>query len=148
MITIDEEGNITSPAQDLPQPRFRSHASARPPHSRDIQPYTADIEQDALLGQFSFAPATQTTVVTTTTTTTTKFPPFLMRPPRRMHELDLKHYPLAASPTPATLRNIHFEIGGKATVFREAEDTTLALEQVRSHKSTCQCILISRAVGS
>lgn len=130
MITIEEEETMASPTQDLPQPRFRSLGSGRSPNSRDTQPYTADIEQNALLGQFSFAPATQTTVITTTTTTTTKFPPFLMRPPRRMHELDLKHYPLAASPTPANLRNIHFEIGGKATVFREAEDTTLALEQV------------------
>jgi len=47
-----------------------------------------------------------------------------------MQELDLKQYPLAASPTPASLKNIHFEIGGKQTIFREAEDTTLALEQV------------------
>jgi hypothetical protein len=47
-----------------------------------------------------------------------------------MQELDLKQYPLAASPTPASLKNIHFEIGGKQTIFREAEDTTLALEHV------------------
>jgi len=100
------------------------------PHAEGSQDYGGDVEPNALLGQFSFAPATQTTVVTTTTTTTTKFPPLLMRPPRRMHELDLKLYPLAASPTPPNLKNISFEIDGKPTIFREAEDTTLALEQV------------------
>ena len=94
------------------------------------------VDSEALLGQFSFAPATQTTVVTTTTTTTTKFPPFLMRPPRRMQDLDVKQYPLAASPTPASLKKIHFEIGGKQTVFREAEDTTLALEQLDEEQRT------------
>ena len=84
------------------------------------------------LAQFSFAPATQTTVVTTTTTTTTRFPPLLMRPPKRSHQLDPRQYPLAASPTPAVLKNISFTLGGKATIFREAEDATFALEQVRS----------------
>lgn len=53
-----------------------------------------------------------------------------MRPPRRMQELDLKQYPLAASPTPANLKKIHFEIEGRQTIFSEAHDTSLALEQV------------------
>lgn len=83
-----------------------------------------------MLAQFSFAPATQTTVVTTTTTTTTRFPPLLMRPPKRSHQLDPRQYPLAASATPATLKNISFLLGGKATILREAEDATVALEQV------------------
>lgn len=144
MITIEEEDMMDSPTQDLLQPRFRSHGSGRPSNtsSGDKQLFSNDIEQNTLLGQFSFAPATQTTIVTTTTTTTTKFPPFLMRPPRRMQELDLKHYPLAASSTPAHLRNIHFEMGGKSTVFREAEDTTLALEQVRGGKYTLTSTLL------
>lgn len=144
MVTIEEEDMMGSPTQDLLQPRFRSHGPSRPSDAsgNDEQLFPTDIDQNALLGQFSFAPATQTTIVTTTTTTTTKFPPFLMRPPRRMQELDLKHYPLAASPTPAHLRNIHFEIGGKSTVFREAEDTTLALEQVRPVTGTPMLILI------
>lgn len=122
---------------DTFQGRYRSgHRNVglgKRPQSKEnqIQPRT-NIDPDTLLGQFSFAPATQTTVVTTTTTTTTKFPPFLMRPPRRMQDLDLKHYPLAATPTPASLRNIHFEIGGRRTIFHEAEDATVALEQVWS----------------
>ncbi|ETI20318.1 hypothetical protein G647_08352 [Cladophialophora carrionii CBS 160.54] len=93
-------------------------------------------DANALLGQFSFAPATQTTVVTTTTTTTTKFPPLRMRQPRRMQDLDLKQYPLAATPTPPSLKKIHFEIGGKQSIFHEAEDTTLALEQFEEEQRT------------
>lgn len=117
---------------------FQEHHRSRPsgslsgqrPYSREMSGYPRDMDRNGLLGQLSFAPATQTTVVTTTTTTTTKFPPFLMRPPRQMQELDLKQYPLAASRTPVSLRKIHFEIGGRQTIFSEAEDTSLALEQV------------------
>jgi hypothetical protein len=90
----------------------------------------SDMESHDTLAQFSFAPATQTTVVTTTTTTTTRFPPFLLRPPKQSHQLDSRQYPLAASPTPMSLKNISFTLGGKATIFREAEDATVALEQV------------------
>ncbi|KIW93160.1 uncharacterized protein Z519_05765 [Cladophialophora bantiana CBS 173.52] len=104
--------------------------------SKDTPGRGTIVDADSLLGQFSFAPATQTTVVTTTTTTTTKFPPFLMRPPRQMKDLDLKQYPLAASPTPTSLKKIHFEIGGKHTIFREAEDTTLALEESEGQQRT------------
>ncbi|EXJ81567.1 F-box and WD-40 domain-containing protein CDC4 [Capronia coronata CBS 617.96] len=59
-----------------------------------------------------------------------------MRPPRRMQDLDPKHYPLATTPTPAHLRQIFFEIEGKQTVFREAKDTTLALEQMEVEQRT------------
>ncbi|KAL2001464.1 hypothetical protein VTN02DRAFT_1700 [Thermoascus thermophilus] len=83
------------------------------------------------LGQFSFAPATRTTVVTTTTTTTTNFPPLILNPPRSVHNLDPKQYPLASSPTPASLRNIKFEIGGQSVIFNEPEDTASALEQFK-----------------
>jgi F-box and WD-40 domain protein CDC4 len=48
-----------------------------------------------------------------------------------MYELDSRQYPLATSPTPEILRNIHLKIGGRATIFREAEDATVALEQVQ-----------------
>ncbi|OQV03310.1 WD domain-containing protein [Cladophialophora immunda] len=104
--------------------------------SKDNSGHARTMDSDSLLGQFSFAPATQTTVVTTTTTTTTNFPPFIIRPVRRTKDLDLKQYPLAASPTPAGLKKIHFEIGGKHTIFREAEDTTLALEQFQEEQRT------------
>lgn len=82
------------------------------------------------LGQLSFAPATQTTVVTTTTTTTTTFPPLVIRPPRAVNHLDPKLYPLASSPTPASLRNIKFNLGGKSVVFNEPEDTAGAVNEV------------------
>jgi F-box and WD-40 domain protein CDC4 len=86
------------------------------------------------IGQFSFAPATQTTVVTTTTTTTTTFPPLLIKPPRAIRELDPKLYPLASSPTPSALRNIKFELGGRPVVFSEPDDTAGTLEEVRRIK--------------
>lgn len=82
-------------------------------------------------GQFSFAPATQTTVVTTTTTTTTALPPLIIQPPRATKDLDTKLYPLAASPTPDSLRSIKFELGGKPVIFNEPEDTTNAINEVR-----------------
>ncbi|KAK4935664.1 SCF ubiquitin ligase complex subunit cdc4 [Elasticomyces elasticus] len=130
--------------EELMDAGFQEHRRSRPPvsvngqrpHSREMPGYPREINRNALLGQLSFAPATQTTVVTTTTTTTTKFPPFLMRPPRQMQELDLKQYPLAGSPTPVSLRKIHFEIGGKQTIFSEAEDTSLALEQLEEERRT------------
>jgi len=87
------------------------------------------------LGQFSFGPATQTTVVTTTTTTTTKFPPFVMPSPQHANDLDPRLYPLAASPTPAALRNIGFSLRGKSVVFREASDTVAELEQIAEQES-------------
>ncbi|GMG44895.1 unnamed protein product [Aspergillus oryzae var. brunneus] len=83
------------------------------------------------VGQFSFAPATRTTVVTTTTTTTTTFPPLFIKPPRATRELDPKLYPLASSPTPSSLRNIKFEIGGHSVVFNEPDDTTSAVNELR-----------------
>lgn len=90
------------------------------------------------LGQFSFAPATQTTVVTTTTTTTTEFPPFLMRPPRNLRSLDPKLYPLATTETPTLLKNIYFSFGGKPTLFKEAEDASTAVDEVRgTHLFDC-----------
>ncbi|KAE8148244.1 WD40-repeat-containing domain protein [Aspergillus avenaceus] len=83
------------------------------------------------IGQFSFAPATRTTVVTTTTTTTTTFPPLFIKPPRAARELDPKLYPLASSPTPSTLRNVKFEIGGQSVIFNEPEDTVSAIDELR-----------------
>lgn len=88
------------------------------------------------LAQYSFAPATQTTVVTTTTTTTTRFPPLLMQPPNRNHQLDPKLFPLAATPTPDRLKNLAFQIGGRATIFREADDSTIALEELQEEQKT------------
>ena len=83
-----------------------------------------------VLGQFSFAPATQTTVVTTTTTTTTSFPPLRMKAPNHLYELDPKLYPLAASPTPQSMKRLCFDMDGRPTVFREAENAHEALQEV------------------
>ena len=85
---------------------------------------------DDMLGQFSFAPATQTTVVTTTTTTTTSFPPLVIKAPHHLHELDSKLYPLASSPTPKSIKNFHFNVAGRPTFFSEAEDTLDSLQEV------------------
>lgn len=86
--------------------------------------------KDNLLGQFSFAPATQTTVVTTTTTTTTSFPPLMIKAPHHLYELDSKLYPLASTPTPKSIKRFCFDVGGKPTYFNEAENTLEALRGV------------------
>lgn len=111
-------GGATSQAQD------RTHGTVRP-----IRPMQ-DATQHDTLGQLSFAPATQTTVVVTTTTTTTNFPPFVMRTPSQLHDLDPKLYPLAATPTPQSMKRFCFDIGGKPTFFREAEATGETLHEV------------------
>lgn len=87
-------------------------------------------QPDDTLGQFSYGPATQTTVVTTTTTTTTKFPPLMLRAPRHLEDLDPKMYPLAASPTPPSIRKLHFSIEGKPATFEEAHDTAAFAQEV------------------
>lgn len=96
---------------------------------------SSNMSSNDTLAQFSFAPATKTTVVTTTTTTTTRFPPLLMRPPKRSHQLDPRQYPLAASPTPSSLKNISFSLAGRTTMFREAGDATIALEQLQQEQN-------------
>ena len=94
---------------------------------------TNTLTTDKMLGQFSFAPATQTTVVTTTTTTTTSFPPLMMNAPTHLYRLDPKLYPLAASPTPQALKKLTFEAGGRQTLFQEAENAGHALQTVGVH---------------
>ncbi|GAB1194836.1 hypothetical protein APSETT444_004087 [Aspergillus pseudonomiae] len=91
-----------------------------------------NVSKTGSVGQFSFAPATRTTVVTTTTTTTTTFPPLFIKPPRATRELDPKLYPLASSPTPSSLKNIKFEIGGHSIVFNEPDDTVSAVNESNS----------------
>ena len=90
------------------------------------------IGRHAVVGQVSYAPATQTTVVTTTTTTTTAFPPFILKAPRHLYDLDPKLYPLAASPTPQSIKRFRFDSGGIASLFQEAEDSSAKLEEVSS----------------
>lgn len=90
------------------------------------------------LGQFSLGPTTQTTVVTTTTTTTTKFPPLILPGLHNAAELDPKQYPLATSPTPASLRDIEFSLGGQSIKFREASDTVAELEHMAEEENLLQ----------
>ncbi|KAL8841643.1 MAG: hypothetical protein Q9170_000857 [Blastenia crenularia] len=82
-----------------------------------------------VLGQFSFAPATQTTVVTTTTTTTTSFPPLVIKAPRNVQDLDPALYPLSQLRTPDPLRKVQFRVGDRSAVFQEADDTITALNE-------------------
>ncbi|KAJ5662502.1 uncharacterized protein N7477_010118 [Penicillium maclennaniae] len=89
-------------------------------------------------GQFSFAPTTRTTVVTTTTTTTTSFPPLIIRPPRAVEDLDARQYPLAASPTPASLRNLRFKVGDKSIIFNEPEDAATAGAELKERNDALE----------
>ncbi|OJD13698.1 hypothetical protein AJ78_05878 [Emergomyces pasteurianus Ep9510] len=82
------------------------------------------LPSNSSVGQFSFAPATQTTVITTTTTTTTNFPPLVMKGPGSSNLLDPKVYPLAATPTPDSIRDIHFDLGGASIIFNESKNSS------------------------
>ncbi|KAL4892688.1 WD40-repeat-containing domain protein [Aspergillus ambiguus] len=108
------------------QPSYPQQYTMGDQESRGVDPASTSNS----VGLLSFAPATRTTVVTTTTTTTTSFPPLLMKPPRATHDLDPKLYPLASSPTPSSLRNIKFELGGQSVVFSEPEDTPGTIDQL------------------
>ncbi|KAL1956287.1 hypothetical protein VTO42DRAFT_7460 [Malbranchea cinnamomea] len=123
-----------------PQPgRTTLQSTLQPgfPHVRGHDKTEITLPSDSVVGQFSFAPATQTTVVTTTTTTTTTtFPPFVMRAPRNLKNLDPKLYPLASSPTPDSLKEIHFTVDGQSVIFREPEDSQRAFEEFKHlHKA-------------
>jgi F-box and WD-40 domain protein CDC4 len=123
----DQNASLASPPSHVTR-----HSGSRLVHSRQRE--MDDHERDNLgqgpsnnaFGQFSFAPTTRTTVVTTTTTTTTSFPPLIVKPPRAVKELDARQYPLAASPTPASLRNLRFKLGDKSIIFNEPEDAAAA----------------------
>lgn len=123
-------------ASQSTHPHAPRHPESRMVHSR--RPAMDEHDRNDLgqgppnttFGQFSFAPTTRTTVVTTTTTTTTSFPPLIIRPPRATKDLDTRQYPLAASPTPASLRNLKFKVGDKSIVFNEPEDTAAAATEV------------------
>ncbi|KIW00662.1 uncharacterized protein PV09_07849 [Verruconis gallopava] len=96
---------------------------------------SSTVPQYAALGQLKYAPATQTTVVTTTTTTTTSFPPLLLKAPRHLHDRDPKQYPLAASPTPESIKNFTFDIGGRPVCFSETNDLEEPLYQFEQQRS-------------
>lgn len=155
--SLDSE-SISDPNASIfsPQTHANHHLDPRLVHSRRREMDEHD-QDDAgqgpssndTFGQFSFAPATRTTVVTTTTTTTTSFPPLLIKPPRATKDLDTRLYPLASTPTPASLRNLRFKLGDQSIVFNEPNDTTAAFTEVcssiRSLDFVSQCSHISLA---
>ncbi len=112
-----------------------SAASSRAEEQSHKQPGGPSEQQTTLepytLGQFSYAPATQTTVITTTTTTTTSFPPLLMKTRQPLDSRDPKQFPLAFSPTPQALKHFQFDVDGRPAYFQEAEDVKAGLEKVR-----------------
>jgi hypothetical protein len=118
-----------SPETEIAQLATMTDSQATQRHKRGSSS-AAPLSQYAALGQLSYAPATQTTVVTTTTTTTTSFPPLILRAPRHLYDRDPKQYPLAASPTPASIRDFTFDVNGKPACFREADDVEDSLQQV------------------
>ncbi len=146
---LRESSSILKPK---PRSQAQSHASVPDPspistelssaksrakrkHKERISQQVQDeIRPEDALGQFSYTPATQTTVVTTTTTTTTNFPPIMLKAPQHLQELDTKQYPLAASPTPHSIRKLHFEVEGTPTSFEEADDTLGTVQQVRFNR--------------
>ena len=119
-------GSIVESGSPTPRPRSAlKMASAQAKAS--IQNMDTDFDT---LCQLSYAPATQTTVVTTTTTTTTSFPPFAVKGPRNLSERDPKQYPLAAAPTPSSIKRFFFDVNGTPACFQEAEDSEVALQDV------------------
>jgi len=85
---------------------------------------------DYTLAQLTYAPTITETVVTTRTITTTSYPPFLLQGPRDLKHRDPKVYPLLNGPTPALLRKVRLEIGGKTAFFEETERPQEQLDQV------------------
>lgn len=84
----------------------------------------------------SLGPTTTTTVVTTTTTTTTTFPSLPIRSPAEEMQMDKERYPLAAVPTPPSLKKFCFQLNGETTSFQESdgEDSETVLQlQVALH---------------
>lgn len=69
--------------------------------------------------QVELAECVETKTVTTTTTTKRSYPPLIVQPPRSLHSLDTKEYPLALKPTPYELSNFSYELDGKIVHFCE-----------------------------
>jgi F-box and WD-40 domain protein CDC4 len=74
--------------------------------------------------QVELAECVETKTVTTTTTTKRSYPPLLVQPPRSLHTLDAKEYPLALKPTPCELTNFSYEIDGQIVHFCEDKQTS------------------------
>jgi F-box and WD-40 domain protein CDC4 len=88
--------------------------------------------------QVELAECVETKTVTTTTTTKRTYPPLLVQPPRSLHALDAKEYPLALKPTPYELTNFSYEVDGKIVHFCE-DNPVSSLEAVCPSQS---CLII------
>ncbi|KAJ6161006.1 hypothetical protein N7470_004402 [Penicillium chermesinum] len=108
------------------------NASLPPSHA------TSHSESGLLPQQREMEGHDQYDVVTTTTTTTTSFPPLIIKPPKAIKDLDARQYPLAASPTPASLRNLKFRIGDKSVVFNEPDDAAAASTELLERNDALQ----------
>ncbi|PNS16636.1 hypothetical protein CAC42_4600 [Sphaceloma murrayae] len=130
---MDERGHRgTSPLshQDaVPDGMVESQFEHLPSGAYDTNTADAVMKPYSTAGQFAFAPATQQTTVVTTTTTTVNLAPFVLQPPKNLHDRDPKQYPLAYSPTPDSLKSIHFKVGGRLTTFVEADDPSHFMEK-------------------
>lgn len=82
------------------------------------------ISQSTTRLQVELAECVETKTVTTTTTTKRSYPPLIVRPPRSLHTLDAREYPLALKPTPRELTNFSFEIDGKIVHLCEVAPTS------------------------
>jgi len=97
----------------------------------EIEPMDVEgLSSDYSLAQLTYAPTITETVVTTRTITTTSYPPFVLQGPRNLQERDPEVYPLLKGPTPALLRKVRLEIGGKTAFFEETERPQEQLDQV------------------
>jgi len=74
--------------------------------------------------QVELAECVETKTVTTTTTTKRSYPPLLVQPPRSLHALNSKEYPLALKPTPYELTNFSYEVDGQIVHFCEDKPTS------------------------
>jgi hypothetical protein len=99
-----------------------------------------DRRPEDVLGQFSHAPATQTTTVVTTTTTITNLSPLWMKAPQHLYYLDQKLVLFAASPTPYPIKELCFDVDGRPTLFQEADKTLQTLEEVSASIITQQSL--------
>ncbi|KAI9699991.1 MAG: SCF ubiquitin ligase complex subunit cdc4 [Candelina mexicana] len=137
--TSDEWRTLQTKADSNPYSPASAHETAPTSMTIDAAPQLQSLESVppyTTVGQISYAPATQTTVVTTTTTTTTALPPLVLKAPRQLSELDPKLYPLASSPTPSSIKRFCFNLGGRPTYFREAENVEATLEEIKQqHES-------------
>lgn len=139
---MDNDFTLHTPLRDDSDQSFTTaspdsiieHSLASPVLDEDDDEVQLGSPQSHSLGQFSFAPATETTVVTTTTTTTTSFPPFLLNAPKNLKSRDPERFPLATSSTPDTIKHLRINVGGRNAIFEEAPNADQKLHEYESEQ--------------